>query len=68
MYLNGEKVDKLPQDAIEKMCKNISRVVSEYFAQHPEEFDEWMESMGAQALPDVKKPTSLPAENDRARV
>ena len=66
MYLNGKKVDKLPREAIDKMCANISRTVSEYFAQHPEQFDPWMKSMGYTPLPD--EGTQQQTDSEHARL
>ena len=37
-YLNGEPVDKLPEEALDKMAENFGRGVSEYYQNHPEEW------------------------------
>ena len=37
-YLNGEPVDKIPQYALDIMAERLSRVVSQHFREHPEEY------------------------------
>lgn len=44
--LNGQKVDRIPEGALKEMSARLTRVVRDYFTQHPEQFDEWMQSMG----------------------
>lgn len=41
-FLNGEPVDKIPQWALDKMSERLSRVVSEYFMQHPDEYERFL--------------------------
>ena len=43
-YLNGEPVDKLPQEALDVMAERLSRVVSQYFSQHPDEYEAFLKS------------------------
>ena len=38
-FLNGEPVERLPQEALDAMSKRLSRVVSEHFTQHPDEYE-----------------------------
>ena len=44
--LNGEPVDDIPQWALEKMTERLSRAVSEYFAEHPEEYAQFAAAEG----------------------
>ena len=37
-YLNGEPVDKIPDEALDIMCKRMGEAASEYYTRHP---DEW---------------------------
>lgn len=40
--LNGEPVDKIPEWAQEKMAERLSRVVSQYFSEHPDEYERFL--------------------------
>ena len=37
-YLNGEKIDKLTEEQLDKMSENLSKAMSAYYTQHPEEY------------------------------
>ena len=39
-FLNGVQVDRLPDDYAEKAGERLSKVMSEYYRQHPDEFSE----------------------------
>ena len=41
-YLNGEPVTVIPPEAQEKMAERLSRVVSQHFSQHPEEYEAFL--------------------------
>ncbi len=41
-FLNGEPVDTIPQCALDKMAERLSRVVSQHFAQHPDEYERFL--------------------------
>lgn len=43
-YLNDESIDVLPPWASDKISERLSRVVSLYFSQHPEEYEEFLSS------------------------
>ena len=43
IYLNGEPVDKLPDHALKIMSERLSKVVSEYFSAHPDEYLRFLE-------------------------
>jgi len=43
IYLNGEKVEKLPGWAHEKIRDRVSEVVNAYFMRHPEELESFIE-------------------------
>ncbi len=43
IFLNGVEVDKIPEDALKVMSERLSRVVSNYFARHPDEYIAYME-------------------------
>ncbi len=43
IYLNGEPVDKLPDYALKIMSERLSRVVSQYFSEHPDEYIRYIE-------------------------
>ncbi len=45
IYLNGEPVDKIPEYALKIMSERLSRVVNQHFAQHPDEYIRFMESL-----------------------
>lgn len=38
IYLNGKPVDKIPDEALKIMSERLSRVVSQYFSEHPDEY------------------------------
>lgn len=42
IFLNGEPVTEIPQDALDIMSERLSRVVSSYFARHPEEYEAYL--------------------------
>lgn len=42
-YLNGEPVDKIPQEALDIMSERVGRVVSQYFQKHPDEYERFLE-------------------------
>ena len=42
--LNGEPVTEIPPDALEKMAERLSRVVSEHFSQHPDQYEAFLRS------------------------
>ena len=42
-YLNGEPVDKIPQEALDIMSERLSRVVSQHFREHPDEYERFLE-------------------------
>ena len=44
-YLNGEPVDRIPQEAMDKMSERLSRVVSQHFREHPEEYEPFLEGL-----------------------
>ena len=44
-YLNGEQVDRIPQEALDVMSERLSRVVSQYFKEHPEEYEPFLEGL-----------------------
>lgn len=44
IYLEGKPVDKLPPEALQKMSENLSRVVSRYFSNHPDEYERYLNS------------------------
>ena len=41
-FLNGEPIDRLPQEALDAMSERLSRVVSRYFSQHPDEYEAFL--------------------------
>lgn len=41
---NGEQVEKLPQWACDKLSERLSIVVSQYFMQHPDEYERFLNS------------------------
>lgn len=43
IYLNGEPVDKLPEYALKIMSERLSRVVSQHFSEHPDEYIRYLE-------------------------
>ena len=43
-YLNAESVKELPPWATDKISERLSRVVSLYFSQHPDEYEEFLKS------------------------
>ncbi len=43
-FLNGEPVDEIPQWALDKMSERLSRVVSQHFSQHPDEYERFLKS------------------------
>ena len=43
-YLNGNPVDKIPEDAIASMSERLSRTISEYFSLHPDEYLRFIDS------------------------
>ena len=45
-YLNGEPVTVIPAEAREKMAERLSRVVSQHFSQHPEEYEAFLAARG----------------------
>ena len=52
--LNGEPVDKIPEWAQEKMAERLSRVVSQYFSEHPDEYERFL---AEQARKRAEKPS-----------
>lgn len=43
-FLNGEPVDVIPQEALDKMAERLSRVVSQHFREHPDEYERFLKS------------------------
>lgn len=43
-FLNGEPSEKLPQEALDRMAERLSRVVSQHFRDHPEEYERFLNS------------------------
>lgn len=43
-FLNGEPIEKLPQWACDKLSERLSDVVSRHFAQHPDEYERYLNS------------------------
>lgn len=43
-FLNGEPVDEIPQWALDKMSERLSRVVSQHFMQHPDEYERFLKA------------------------
>lgn len=43
IYLNGEQVDRLPENALQTMSERLSSVVSTYFSNHPDEYQRFLE-------------------------
>ena len=43
-YLNGEPVETIPPEALDKMAERLSRVVSLHFAEHPDEYEAFLRS------------------------
>ena len=43
-FLNGEPVEQIPPEALEKMSERLSRVVSEHFSQHPDQYEAFLRS------------------------
>lgn len=44
IYLDGKPVDEIPPEVKAKMSERLSRVVSDYFSQRPEEYKQFCES------------------------
>lgn len=40
----AEQIDRLPDDVGRKMCERISRRMSEYYSQHPDEYQILLQS------------------------
>ena len=61
-YLNGKPVDKIPDYALKIMSERLSRVVSQHFSEHPDEYRRYMADLErrkaarAQASPDGGDP------------
>ena len=47
IYLNDEPVDNIPPEALEIMAERLSKVVSEYFRTHPDEYEPFLKSQAA---------------------
>lgn len=43
-YIGDKKVDKLPEDYLKWMSGNLTREMSLYYRQHPEEYKKLLES------------------------
>ena len=43
IYLNDKPVDELPQWALDIMAERLSKVVSEYFSRHPDQYIKFLE-------------------------
>ena len=41
-YLDGVPVTEIPPEAKQKMAERLSRVVSEYFSLHPDEYEAFL--------------------------
>lgn len=48
-YIGDQKVDKLPEEYLEKMSKNLSETMSIYYRAHPDQFRAWCESDAKEA-------------------
>ena len=48
-FLNGEPVERIPEWAQEKMAERLSRVVSQYFMQHPDEYERFLKARKKQS-------------------
>ena len=44
ILLNNEPVESLSRSVLNDMSQNLSRVISRYFMQHPDEFDLYVDS------------------------
>lgn len=61
IYLDEEAVDAIPQWAMDSMAERLSRVVSQHFSQHPEEYQAFLKSKqvsaggGADAVADASR-------------
>ena len=42
IYLNNEPVERIPENALQKMSERLSTVVSGYFSQHPDEYERFL--------------------------
>ena len=42
IYLNGEPVDKIPEEALKIMSERLSETVSRYFNAHPDEYEAFL--------------------------
>lgn len=38
LFYGGKQVDRLPQEALDRISERMSRVMSEYYSQHPDEY------------------------------
>lgn len=38
IYIGNQKVDKLPEEYLEKMCERVGAAMSAYYTAHPEEY------------------------------
>lgn len=41
-YLNGEPVDKIPEEVKNVWAERLSRVVSQHFREHPDEYERFL--------------------------
>lgn len=37
-YVNGERVDRIPDDVLDRMAENLGQTMSTYYTAHPEEY------------------------------
>lgn len=37
-YVNGEKVDKLSEEVLDRMAENLGKSMSLYYTQHPDQY------------------------------
>ena len=42
IYLNGVEVTEIPKEALAIMSERLSRVVSTYFSEHPDEYERFL--------------------------
>ncbi len=42
IYLNGVEVKEIPKEALAIMSERLSRVVSAYFSEHPDEYERFL--------------------------
>lgn len=43
-FLNGEPSERISREALDKMADRLSRVVSQHFREHPDEYERFLKS------------------------